>query len=162
VNALGTTRLVEAIAERRAARGSDPIVLVVSSAEVYGPAKCEPGSRPTPSRRSHPTRRARRRPRSERSRSEAHRLRIIVARPFPHIGLGQATRFVVPGFIERIRLAKQKGAPVVNTGNLEPVRDFLDVRDVVDAYIALLARGTSGEIYNVATGEGIRLEDLFT
>jgi GDP-4-dehydro-6-deoxy-D-mannose reductase len=88
-------------------------------------------------------------------------LRVIVVRPFPHIGQGQASRFVVPGFIERIRLAKRTGAPVVNTGNLDPVRDFLDVRDVVEAYVALLERGTAGETYNVASGEGIRLEDLF-
>ena len=50
---------------------------------------------------------------------------------------------------------------MVNTGNLEPVRDFLDVRDVVEAYIALLEHGTAGEVYNVARGEGVRLEDLF-
>ena len=88
-------------------------------------------------------------------------LKVIVTRPFPHTGPGQATRFVVPGFVERIRLAHSMKAPVVNTGNLEPVRDFLDVRDVVEAYIALLERGTAGEVYNVARGEGIRLEELF-
>ena len=162
VNALGTTRLVEAIAERRAARGSDPIVLVVSSAEVYGPGKCEP--RLETDAIAPVTPYATSKAAAEVGALEVAKrtgLRVIVARPFPHIGLGQATRFVVPGFIERIRLARQADAPVVNTGNLEPVRDFLDVRDVVEAYIALLARGASGEIYNVATGEGIRLEDLF-
>jgi GDP-4-dehydro-6-deoxy-D-mannose reductase len=88
-------------------------------------------------------------------------LRVIVVRPFPHTGPGQATRFVVPGFIERIRLAQRMKAPAVNTGNLAPVRDLLDVRDVVEAYLALLERGVAGEVYNVASGEGIRLEDLF-
>jgi len=161
-NALGTTRLVEALAERRAARGTDPVVLVVSSAEVYGPGKCEPRLETdvvapvTPYATSKAA--------AEVGSLEVAKrtgLRVIVARPFPHTGSGQATKFVAPGFIERIRLAKKMGAPVVNTGNLEPVRDLLDVRDVVEGYIALLERGVAGEIYNVASGEGIRLEDLF-
>jgi GDP-4-dehydro-6-deoxy-D-mannose reductase len=162
VNALGTTRLVEAVAERRAAQGTDPVVLVVSSAEVYGPAKDEPRLETdaiapvTPYATSKAAAEV-----GSLDVAKRTGLRVMVVRPFPHIGVGQAARFVVPGFIERIRLAKGIGAPAVSTGNLEPVRDFLDVRDVIDAYIALLERGASGEIYNVATGAGIRLEDLF-
>ena len=162
VNALGTRRLVDALAERRAAGNGDPVVLIVSSAEVYGPGKCEPRLETdviapvTPYATSKAA--------AEVGALDAGRqtgLRVIVARPFPHTGPGQATRFVVPGFIERIRLARQVGAPAVSTGNLEPVRDLLDVRDVVDAYLALLERGSAGEVYNVASGEGTRLEDLF-
>ena len=162
VNALGTTSLVEAIAERRAAQGTDPVVVVVSSAEVYGPGKVEPRletDAPAPV-----TPYATSKVAAELGALAVAKrtgLRVIVARPFPHTGPGQGSRFVVPGFIERIRLAKKMNAPVVNTGNLEPVRDLLDVRDVVDAYIALLERGNAGEIYNVATGAGVRLEDLF-
>jgi GDP-4-dehydro-6-deoxy-D-mannose reductase len=86
---------------------------------------------------------------------------VVVARPFPHTGPGQSARFLVPGFLERIRRAKQAGAPVVKTGNLEPVRDLLDVRDVASAYLALLTAGVPGECYNVATGRGLSLEELF-
>jgi GDP-4-dehydro-6-deoxy-D-mannose reductase len=57
--------------------------------------------------------------------------------------------------------AKRLGAPAVKVGDLEPVREFLDVRDVVDAYARLLAQGTAGEIYNVARGEGTSFRDLF-
>jgi GDP-4-dehydro-6-deoxy-D-mannose reductase len=49
----------------------------------------------------------------------------------------------------------------VKTGNLDPVRDLLDVRDVAAAYAALLARGVPGEICNVAGGEGYRLAAVF-
>jgi GDP-4-dehydro-6-deoxy-D-mannose reductase len=45
-------------------------------------------------------------------------------------------------------------------GNLEPVREFLHVQDVVDAYARLLTKGVAGEIYNIASGQGISLEDL--
>lgn len=162
VNALGTVRLVNAIAARRAGTGADPVVLAVSSAEVYGPGRGEPRVESDPLAPVTPY--ATSKAAAELGALEVARrtgLRVIVVRPFPHTGPGQTPRFVVPGFIERIRLAKRTAAPVVNTGNLEPVRDLLDVRDVVEAYLALLERGTAGEVYNVARGEGIRLEDLF-
>jgi GDP-4-dehydro-6-deoxy-D-mannose reductase len=50
---------------------------------------------------------------------------------------------------------------VVQVGNLEPVRDLLDVRDVARAYVALLERGASGETYNVASGAGVALAEVF-
>ena len=57
--------------------------------------------------------------------------------------------------------AKASGPAVVSTGNLEPVRDVLDVRDVTAAYLALLERGTPGEAYNVARGDGRSLAEMF-
>jgi GDP-4-dehydro-6-deoxy-D-mannose reductase len=87
-------------------------------------------------------------------------LRVVIARPFPHTGPGQDPRFVVPAFAERLAFARRIGAPVVKVGNLEPVREFLHVHDVVDAYARLLTKGQAGEIYNIASGTGIRLEDL--
>jgi len=84
----------------------------------------------------------------------------VVARPFAHTGPGQDARFVVPSLAQRLKLAQRTGAPVVKVGNLEPVREFLHVRDVVDAYVRLLARGQPGEVYNVASGQGLSLEEL--
>jgi GDP-4-dehydro-6-deoxy-D-mannose reductase len=49
----------------------------------------------------------------------------------------------------------------VPTGNLAPVRDLLDVRDVVAAYLLLLERGAPGTVYNVARGEGVALSEVF-
>src|SRR5207244_11141313 len=87
-------------------------------------------------------------------------LLVIVARAFAHTGPGQDTRFVVPAFAERLRFAKRVQAPVVKVGNLEPVREFLHVRDVVDGYARLLVKGQPGETYNVASGQGIALEGV--
>jgi GDP-4-dehydro-6-deoxy-D-mannose reductase len=50
----------------------------------------------------------------------------------------------------------------VATGNLDPVRDLLDVRDVVSAYVGLLERGKTGEVYNVARGEGVAIREVLT
>src|SRR5204863_9594187 len=88
-------------------------------------------------------------------------LRVIVARAFAHTGPGQDTRFVVPAFAERLRFAKRVAAPVVKVGTLEPVREFLHVRDVVDAYARLLVKGVTGEVYNVASGDAVPLEQRF-
>ena len=48
----------------------------------------------------------------------------------------------------------------MKVGNLEPVRDLLHVQDVVDAYVRLLRQGEAGEVYNIASGQGTRLEDV--
>lgn len=87
--------------------------------------------------------------------------RIMVARPFNHIGPGQRSDFVIPGVarqLARIRLGLQ--APRIEVGDVDVTRDFLDVRDVLDAYFHLLDRGRNGEIYNVCSGMEYRVRDL--
>ena len=163
VNAAGTARIAYVLAEARRTGRADPLFLLVSTGEVYGrgsdgrPRKetdvllpCSPYASSKVG--------------AETAAFEAWRrtgLRVVVARAFAHTGPGQDTRFVVPAFAQRLRYAKQIGAPVVKVGNLEPVREFLDVRDVVDAYARLLTKGVPGEAYNVAGGQGIGLRDLF-
>ena len=164
VNAGGTARLAEGLgALRRSGRG-DPLLLVVSTAEVYGTIP-EPRLRTERDPVAPVSPYAASKVGAELAAQETGRrtgLRVIVARAFPHTGPGQTDRYVVAAFAKRLKAARQLGAPAVKTGNLEPVRDFLDVRDVTDAYVALLARGTPGEIYNVASGVGYNLLDLFT
>jgi GDP-4-dehydro-6-deoxy-D-mannose reductase len=80
-------------------------------------------------------------------------VRVLIARPFNHIGPGQSERFAVAGFAKQIAEIKQgRRAPQIEAGNLDVTRDFSDVRDVVRAYLKLLERGTSGEAYNVCSG----------
>lgn len=162
VNAAGTARLLEALAAERIAGNTGPRVLLVSTGEVYG------AGAPVPRRETDPVA-----PRSPYAASklgaeiaalETWRrtgLPVIVARAFAHTGAGQAPTYVVPAFAARLREAGAAGRRTVPTGNLDPVRDLLDVRDVVEAYVALLDRGEPGEIYNVARGEGIALRDIF-
>jgi GDP-4-dehydro-6-deoxy-D-mannose reductase len=162
VNAAGTARLVHALASHRGARIGDPVVLVVSSAEVYGAGSTMPRheSDPLTPQSAYAASKAG----SELAALEVWRrtgLRVVIARPFQHTGPGQPATFVVPGFVHRIAAARASGSATVSTGNLDPVRDLLDVRDVTDAYVALLERGEAGEVYNVARGEGVSLRDVF-
>jgi nucleoside-diphosphate-sugar epimerase len=162
VNAAGTARLMEELLSARERAGSDPVVLIISSAEVYGAGPRSRRVESDPPRPQSPY--AASKAGSEIAALEAWRradLKVIVARPFTHTGPGQRPPYVVPAFIERLLALRAGGSRQVPTGNLEPVRDMLDVRDVVDAYVALLERGEPGEIYNVARGEGIALDQLF-
>jgi GDP-4-dehydro-6-deoxy-D-mannose reductase len=162
VNAVGTARVVDAATRLRAAGSADPLLLVASSAEVYGAGKASPRRESDPLRPQSPY--AASKAGAELAALEAWRrtgLRIVIARPFPHTGAGQLSQYVVPAFVERLSTAKATGAKQVPTGNLDPVRDLLDVRDVVEAYLGLLADGAPGEAYNIARGEGITLRQLF-
>ena len=162
INAAGTARLAAGAAARREAGRCDPILLLVSTGEVYGAGPARPRLETDPLLPVSPY--AASKVGAEVGALEAWRrtgLRVIVARPFPHTGPGQSTRYVVPAFAARLRAARKSGALTVPTGNLTPVRDLLDVRDVVRAYRALLERGGPGEAYNVARGRGCPLAEVF-
>jgi GDP-4-dehydro-6-deoxy-D-mannose reductase len=163
VNAAGTARLVDAAVALRADTGVDPVMLVISSAEVYGNGSASPRVETDPLLPQSPY--AASKVGAEVAALEAWRregLRVVIARAFPHTGPGQLPVYVVPAFLQRLRAAQAAGAAEVPTGNLDPVRDLLDVRDVAAAYIALLTQGSPGEAYNVARGEGVTLAELFS
>lgn len=89
-------------------------------------------------------------------------LDMVMTRSFNQIGPGQSNAFVVPSFVRQLVAARAKGERVahIRAGNLDIVRDFLDVRDAVSAYLALLDGGRCGEVYNVCSGKGYRLAEV--
>jgi GDP-4-dehydro-6-deoxy-D-mannose reductase len=88
-------------------------------------------------------------------------LDVVVVRPFNHIGARQAPAFAAPSFARQItKIERGEQPPVIRAGNLTPRRDLSDVRDVVRAYEALMERGTSGAVYNVASGVGRPIGDI--
>jgi GDP-4-dehydro-6-deoxy-D-mannose reductase len=93
--------------------------------------------------------------------ARSYDLDIVRVRPFNHTGRGQKVEFVCPDFARQLVAIKRgRRAPRVEVGNLEVVRDFSDVRDVVAAYVATLERGASGEAYNVCSGVGVSVRDV--
>ncbi len=91
----------------------------------------------------------------------SRKLRVVRTRAFNHTGPGQDERFVLSRFagqIARIEAGKQR--PVLPVGNLEAIRDFTDVRDVVRAYRMVLEKGKPGEVYDVCSGKGRRIGDV--
>jgi GDP-4-dehydro-6-deoxy-D-mannose reductase len=90
-------------------------------------------------------------------------LPAIRLRPFNHIGPGQSDRFVVATFIAQIvNIESGSQEPVLRVGNLDAKRDFLDVRDVVSAYVEALAseKLDEGTVLNIASGETRRIGDI--
>lgn len=161
VNAAGTARLMNALGSRVEQGKADPLFLLVSSGEIYGQGSGLPHQEEDPAEPCSPY--AASKVGAEVAGMEVMRrtgLRLLVARGFPHTGPGQDRRFVLPALAERVRIARRSGAPAICTGNLEPVRDLLDVRDVAAGYLAMLSGGAVGEVYNVASGEGHRLSDV--
>lgn len=91
----------------------------------------------------------------------SHDIAAIRVRPFNQIGPGQSTDFVAPAFAQQVaNIEKGLQEPIVYVGNLEAKRDFTDVRDMIRAYVMLLASGTPGDVYNAGSGEAHSIQEL--
>lgn len=158
-NVVGTVNLLEAVR----CGAPQARILLVSSADVYGRVEEDRG----PITEEFPLR-----PLSPYGMSKAtmeffgelyaraYGLEVLRARSFPHTGPGQDGRFLFPQAARQVCLAQWGEVRELRMGNLDPIRDYLDVRDVVEAYWLLLIKGEPGEVYNVASGEGHVLREL--
>ncbi len=91
----------------------------------------------------------------------AHSLDVVILRPFNHTGVGQTTDFVIPKIAEQFaQIEKGLLPPVIEVGNLDTIRDFTDVRDMVRAYVLAADLGVSGEIYNIGSGTGYTIAQI--
>jgi GDP-4-dehydro-6-deoxy-D-mannose reductase len=162
-NTIGTALLAQAVREYAAAGAAMPRIVFASSAEVYGirAAQDFPLVETLDLRPASPYA-------ASKAGAEAILLAearslgldVVVARAFNHIGPGQSDRFVVPSFAAQLAAIARGGDPKLMVGNLEASRDFLDVRDVVQAYLALARDGESGQAYNVCSGEAVRIREV--
>jgi GDP-4-dehydro-6-deoxy-D-mannose reductase len=90
-------------------------------------------------------------------------LEVVMTRSFNHIGPGQRTGFVVPDFANAIAAIEKKGmSGTLRVGNLEAMRDFTDVRDVVRAYRLLAEKGRPGEVYNIGSGAPVKIAEILS
>jgi GDP-4-dehydro-6-deoxy-D-mannose reductase len=159
VNVLGTKNLLDVAHEVC----PEAVVILVSSSDVYGVV----GESDLPLRETFRTAPANpyasSKLEAEHFAHEAWRTRgqrVVIARPFNHLGPGQSTKFVVPALVSRLLDARDKGARSIPVGDLSTRRDFSDVRDVVRAYRLLARFGRAGEIYNIASGVDTSLTDI--
>lgn len=92
---------------------------------------------------------------------KSYGLRIVRTRAFNHTGPRRGEVFVTSNFARQvIEIEKKRREPVIYVGNLEAVRDFLDVRDVARAYYLAVKKGKPGEVYNIASGRGVKIREL--
>lgn len=150
-NVFGTINLLEAVLENNL----DPVIHVCTSSEVYGQVTEEdlPIDENTPFR-----------PQSPYGVSkvaedltayqyfQTYGLKIVRTRSFTHTGPRSKQVFVAPAFAKQIAEIELgvKQDNTIYVGNLDSVRTFLDIRDMVEAYWLLTEKGTFGEAYNIA------------
>ena len=86
---------------------------------------------------------------------------MIALRPFNHTGIGQTTDFLIPRLAQQFA-AIEKGqlAPTIEIGNLDSIRDFSDVRDMVRAYVLAAESCLAGEAYNIGSGKGYKVSQV--
>ena len=160
LNLGGTLNLLEVV--RVANLSPKPRVIVVSSGVCYG----NPDPSHIPVREDCPLR-----PNNPYAASKAaadllgvqHYLAygtdVIIVRPFNHAGPRQSPSYVLAALALQVAEVEAGRKSAVEVGNLDVVRDFTDVRDVVRGYRLLAQHGKAGEIYNLGSGRGTKIAD---
>ncbi len=94
--------------------------------------------------------------------AEVRDLDVIRARPFNHTGWGRRDDFVESRFARQlVAIEAGRQPPEVRAYNVAGARDFLAVRDVCDAYVRLLDRSVPAGSYNIASGQGTTIREIF-
>jgi len=87
-------------------------------------------------------------------------LDVVLPRLFIHVGPDHPPVTALQNFarqVASIKLGLQE--PIMKVGNLTSSRDFVDVRDGVDALILLAEKGKSGEVYNLCYGKDWTMQE---
>jgi GDP-4-dehydro-6-deoxy-D-mannose reductase len=162
VNAEGSAKLAVALANAALAWDKPPLFVLASTADVYAwqqrPIKEDDCVQPSTSYGWSKLGAEL----AVQQIARCAKLNVIIARPFPHSGGGQDDNFWIPARSKLLRHVKQRGGVAVPVGDLTAVRDYLHVDDVADAYTLLLKRGKPGEVYNIASGREVTLDEIHT
>jgi GDP-4-dehydro-6-deoxy-D-mannose reductase len=93
----------------------------------------------------------------------SYKMNIVRTRGFNHTGPRRGDIFAESTFAKQIaEIEKKKKEPIIFVGNLEAKRDYTDVRDMVKAYLLAVLKGESGEVYNICSGQTIRMGDMLS
>ncbi len=157
VNVEGTRNLLDAVVEARIS----PVILVISSLQIYGKPDELPITEESPLRPASPY--AESKAEQEilcREYFEKKKLRIIISRSFNHTGPGQSAEFVWPSFARQIAEIEAGKRKEMKVGNLDVERDFSDVRDIARAYLLAVQKCKAGEIYNICSGKAYNIRKM--
>lgn len=158
VNVLGTLHLLDAV--RRA--NIRPTIVIAGSSAEYGFARLEevpigedkqlePASPYGVSKAAADL--------LGRAYARAYGLRVICVRPFFVIG-PRKTGDACSDFARGIVAVERGRESWLRVGNLDAIRDFLDVRDAAQACLVVAQNGRPGEAYNLCSGVGLRIHVL--
>jgi len=163
INIIGQCNIFEAV---RKIKNDlyNPIIQIAGSSEEYGLVKPDE----TPIKETNPLR-----PLSPYAVSKvaqdfmgyqyykSYGLNIIRTRAFNHSGPRRGEVFVDSNFAKQVsEIEKGTREPIIKAGNLEAIRDFTDVRDIVEAYWLASEKCKAGEIYNICSGQGYKIQEM--
>lgn len=83
-------------------------------------------------------------------------IEAVCARSFNIVGPGERSNSVIGAVVSQL----MSGKKAVMIGDVSTIRDFIDVRDVAAAFVAMAAAGRNMGIYNVGSGKGTVVGDL--
>jgi GDP-4-dehydro-6-deoxy-D-mannose reductase len=158
LNFWGSFNLLEAVKSS----GQTPRVVLVSSGVCYGnpPPELIPVREDCPLRPNNPY---------AASKAAVDLLAIqhyltsgtsaVIVRPFNHAGPRQSPRYVLAALAVQVAQVESGRSTRLEVGNLDVIRDFTDVRDVVRGYRLLAQAGQPGEVYNLGSGSGTKIAD---
>jgi len=158
-NVMGTLNLLEAIRKTN----TDPVVQVCSSSEVYGQVNENdiPIKENTPFYPVNPYGVSKIAvDRLAFQYFQSYGLKTIITRAFPHTGPRRPSIFVESSFAKQIIEIENGKNNVISVGNLDSVRTFLDVRDMVEAYWKSTEECSFGEAYNIGSETPLTINEL--
>lgn len=87
-------------------------------------------------------------------------VQVLLARTFNLIGPGLPEHLALGRFARQVQAVRAGDSQRILCGTLGHRRDFVDVRDAVDGYRAVMQHGRTGEVYNICRGNSYRIGDL--
>ena len=86
-------------------------------------------------------------------------INVYITRPFNIIGYGVSSKLFIGRLINEIKLnIKEKRR--ITLGNLNNERDYIDIEDLINAYVTIIQKGVPGEIYNIGSRCSIKTQNL--
>jgi len=158
-NIIGTTNILEAVRHSRCT----PVVMVAGTSEEYGLVRSDE----VPIRETNLLR-----PQSPYGVSKvacdllaqqywrSYKIKTVVTRAFNHTGPRRGEVFVSSNFAKQLVEIEKGKRESISVGNLQAIRDFSDVRDIVRAYWLAATEGEFGQVYNICSGSAIPIEEL--
>ena len=157
VNVIGALNILEASRKQE----NKPKVMFIGSSEEYAPSD-KPLNEDSPLNANNPYGISKL---TQERYAELYRnqygMKVYCVRPFNHTGIGQKETFVLPSFCKQVAEIEKSGKPgTIKVGNLDAIRDFSDVRDIVKAYKLIIESNDCETIYNVGSGNAYSLREL--
>jgi GDP-mannose 4,6-dehydratase len=162
-NIIGTTNLLEELRLAKERNYCNPIIISVSSSEVYGiPTEDEvpitennyirPANPYSISKVGHDL--------MSQYYHRAFDMKVIITRMFSHEGARRGKRFALSSFAHQVvQNEKGNGDGFIRHGNLDSIRTYNHIDDAVYAYWLAVNKCDYGEVYNIGGDETCTIGD---